>query len=50
MLGTLQYPSSFDGSDPLSAKVTYTISSMLDDLQLDIMLQIQERICKFFSP
>ena len=49
-LGTLQCPSSFDGSNPFSAKATLTISFMLDDLQLDIMLQIYERICEFFSP
>ena len=49
-LGTLQCPSSFDGSDPVSTKATHTISSTLDDLQLDITLQIHERICEFFSP
>ena len=49
-LGTLQCPSSLDGSDPFSAKATLTISSMLDDLQLDITPQIHERICEFFSP
>ena len=27
-----------------------TVSSTLDDLQLDITLQIHERICEFFSP
>ena len=50
MLDTLQRPSSFDDSDPFSAKVTRTISSTLDDLQLDITPQIHEWICEFFSP
>ena len=49
-LDTLQCPSSFDGSDPFSAKVARTISSTLDDLQLDIMLQIHERTCVSFCP
>ena len=35
-LGTFQCPSTFDGGDPFSAKATRTISSTLDDLQLDI--------------
>ena len=49
-LGTLQGPSSFGSSGPFSAKAAHTISSTLDDLQLDIMLQIHEQICDFFSP
>ena len=49
MLGTLQCPS-FGSSGPSSAKAARTISSTLDDLQLDIMLQIHERIYEFFSP
>jgi len=49
-LGTLQCPSSFDGSNPFSAKATHTISSTLDDLQLDITLWIHEWIFEFFSP
>ena len=49
-LGTLQCPSSFGSGDPFSAKVAYTISSTLDDLQLDITLRIHERIYEFFSP
>jgi len=48
-LGTLQCPSSFDGSDPFLAKATRTISSMSDDLQLDFMLRIHERISEFLS-
>ena len=47
MLDTLQRPSSFNDSDPFSANATHTISSTLDDLQLDITLQIHERICAF---
>jgi hypothetical protein len=31
-LGTLQYPSSFESSDPFLAKATRTISSALNDL------------------
>ena len=50
MLGTLQFPSSFGSSGPFSAKAACTISSMLDDLQLDIMLQIHERTCEFSLP
>ena len=49
-LGTLQCPSSFDRSGTFLAKVACTISSMLDDLQLDIALRIHERIYEFFSP
>ena len=49
MLGTLWCPSSFDDGDPFSAKATRTISSTLDDLQLDITLWIHERISKFLS-
>ena len=50
MLNTLQCASSFGGSSPFSAKAADTISSMLDDLQLDIALWIHERICEFSSP
>ena len=50
MLSTLQCPSFFGSGDPFSAKAACTISSMLDDLQLDITLRIHERICEFFSP
>ena len=50
MLDTLQCPSFFGSGDPFSAKVARTISSTLDDLQLDITLWIHERICEFFSP
>ena len=49
MFGTLQRSSSFDDSDPFSAKATHTISSMLDDLQLDITLRIHEQISEFLS-
>ena len=42
-------PPSFDDGDPFSAKATHTISSTLDDLQLDIMLWIHERISEFLS-
>ena len=49
-LSTLQCASSFNGSGPFSVKAADSISSMLDDLQLDIALQIHERICEFFSP
>ena len=38
MLGTLQCPSSFSSSGPFLAKAACTISSTLDDLQLNIML------------
>ena len=48
-LGTLQCPSSFNGSGPFKAKETHTISSMLDDLQLDITLRIHEQINEFLS-
>ena len=43
-LSTLQCASSFDGSGPFSANAASTISSTLDDLQLDIALWIHERI------
>ena len=46
--GTLQY-SSFGGSEHFSTKAAHTTSSMLDDLQLDITLQIHERICESLS-
>ena len=49
-LGTLQYASSFGGSSPFSTKAASTITSTLDDLQLDIALQIHERIYEFSSP
>ena len=49
-LGTLQCSSSFDSGGPFSAKAARTISSMLDDLQLDITLQIHDWIYEFFSP
>ena len=45
----LQYPSADDDSDPFSVKATRTISSTLDDLQLDITLWIHERISDFLS-
>ena len=48
-LGAFQCPFSFDGSDTSMAKATHTISSTLDDLQLDITLQIHERISEFLS-
>jgi len=48
-LGTFRCPSSFDGGDPFSAKATRTISSTLDDLQLDITLRIHEWISEFLS-
>ena len=48
-LDTLQCPSSFDGSDPFSAKATRTISYTLDKLQLNITLWIHERIGEFLS-
>ena len=48
-LGTFRCPSSFDSGDPFSAKATHTISSTLDDLQLDITLWIHERISEFLS-
>ena len=48
-LNTLQYASSFGGSGPSSVKAADTISSTLDDLQLDIVLWIHKRICEFFS-
>ena len=41
---------SFGGSGPFLAKVADTISSTLDDLQLNITLRIHERIYEFFSP
>ena len=47
---TLQCASSFSGSSPFSAEAGSTISSMLDDLQLDIALWIHERIYEFISP
>ena len=43
---TLQYSSSFGGSELFSAKAAHTTSSTLDDLQLDIMPRIHERICE----
>ena len=49
MSGTLQYSSSFGGSELFLAKAARTTSSMLDDLQLDITLQIHERISEFPS-
>ena len=48
-LGTLQYSSSFGGIKLFSAKAARTTSSTLDDLQLDITLQKQERISEFPS-
>ena len=47
-LGTLQRYSSFGSSGPFSAKAAYTISSMLDDLQLNITLRNHEWIYEFF--
>ena len=47
--GTLQYSSSFGGSELFSAKAAHTTSSTLDDLQLDITPQIHERICESLS-
>ena len=49
MLDTLQCSSSFGSGDPFSAKAAHTISSTLDDLQLDITLWIHERISEFRS-
>ena len=49
MIGAFQCPFSFDGSDTCMTKATHTISSTLDDLQLDITLWIHERISKFLS-
>ena len=49
MLGTFWCPSSFNGGDPFSAKATHTISSMLDNLQLDITLRIHEQISESLS-
>ena len=49
-LSTLQCTSSFDRSSPFSVKAANTISSTLDDLQLDIALWIHERIYEFSSP
>ena len=49
MLGTLQYSSSFSGSELFSAKAAHTTSSTLDDLQLDIMPRIHERIYESLS-
>ena len=49
MLGTLQYSSSFSGSELFSAKASHTTSSMLDDLQLDMMPWIHERIYESLS-
>ena len=49
-LSTLQcMPSSGRGS-LISTKANNTISSTLDDLQLDIALRIHEWICEFSSP
>ena len=47
-LGTLQY-SSLGGIKLFPAKAARTTSSMLDDLQLDIMLRIHEQINVFLS-
>ena len=47
---TLQCATSFGGNSPLSTKVANTISSTLDDLQLNITLLIHKRIYEFFSP
>ena len=47
--GTLQYSSSFGGSELFSAKAAHTTSSMLDDLQLNITPRIHERICESLS-
>ena len=49
MSGTLQYSSSFGGSELFLAKAARTTSSTLDDLQLDITLQIHEWISEFPS-
>ena len=49
MLGTFQCPFSFDGNDTSMAKATHTISSTLDDLQLNITLWIHEQISEFLS-
>ena len=47
--GTLQYSSSFGGSELFSAKAAHTASSTLDDLQLDITTRIHERIYESLS-
>ena len=47
-LSTLQCASSFGSGGPSIARVARTISSTLDDLQLNITLQIHERIYEFF--
>ena len=50
-LDTLRCSPSFGGGGNLSsAKAARTISSTLDDLQLDITLQIHKRIGEFSSP
>ena len=49
-LGTLQCPSSIGGGGPSTARAARTVSSTLDDLQLDITLQIHKQICELFSP
>jgi len=49
MSGTLQYSSSFSGSELFPAKAARTTSSTLDDLQLDITLWNKERISEFPS-
>ena len=48
-LGTLQYSSSFGGIKLFPTKAARTISSTLDDLQLDITVRNQERISEFPS-
>ena len=47
---TLQCASSFGESGPFLAKAAGTISSTLDDLQLDIALWIHDWIYEFSSP
>ena len=49
MSDTLQYSSSFGGNKLFPAKAARTTSSTLDDLQLDIMPRIHERICESLS-
>ena len=48
--GALQCATSFDRSNPFSAKEASTASSTLDGLQLDISLRIHERLYEFSSP
>ena len=47
--GTLQYSSSFGGSELFLAKAAHTTSSTLDDLRLDITPQIHEQIYESLS-